>query len=119
MAFHVRWDCATDPACGCPPRERGLAEYVDWGVVILDKPAGCTSRRAADRVRRALGAAKVGHGGTLDPGVTGVLPVLLGRATPVAAVLLGCDKAYEGVMQLHGEVPDDALRAALGPFGLA
>ena len=66
MPFHVRWDCPTDPAHGCPPRERALAEYVRWGVVVLDKPPDCTSRRAADRVRRTLGAARVGHGGTLE-----------------------------------------------------
>jgi H/ACA ribonucleoprotein complex subunit 4 len=113
MPFHVRCDCPTDPACGCPPRDRALADYVRWGVVVLDKPPDCTSRRAADRVRRALGAARVGHGGTLDPAVTGVLPVLLDRATPVAAVLLSCDKAYEGAMQLHGDVPDDKLAAAV------
>jgi len=111
---HVRQSCTTDPAWGCPPQERGLAQHVRRGVVILDKAAGCTSRQAAERVRRALGAAKVGHGGTLDPAVTGVLPVLLDRATPVAALLLGCDKVYEGVMQLHGDVPDEGLEAALG-----
>ena len=113
---HLREPCAGDPRCGCAPRERPLREYVSWGVVILDKPAGTTSRMAADRVRRALGARKVGHGGTLDPMVTGVLPVLLGRATPVAAVLLGCDKAYRGVMRLHGDVSDDELADALEAF---
>jgi len=113
MSFHVRAECATDPACGCPPRERELREYIRWGVVVLDKPPDCTSRRAADAVRRALGAAKVGHGGTLDPAVTGVLPVLLDRATPVAAVLLGCDKEYEGTLRLHGEVTDTGLAAAV------
>jgi len=113
MAFHVRCECTSDPRHGCAPRERALPDYLRRGVVVLDKPPGCTSRRAADRVRQALGGTRVGHGGTLDPGVTGVLPVLLDEATPAAAVLLGCDKAYEGAMQLHGDVPDGELAAAM------
>jgi H/ACA ribonucleoprotein complex subunit 4 len=67
-------------------------------------------------VRRLLRASKVGHGGTLDPRASGVLPVLLGRATRAAAALIGCDKAYEGLMILHGDVPDEALREAMGGF---
>ena len=116
MARHLRRPCATDPAHGCPPARRDAAEHVRWGVVLLDKPAGVTSRQAADCVREALGAAKAGHGGTLDPGVTGVLPVLLGKCTRAAGALLGCDKAYEGLMVLHGDVPDGELEAALAQF---
>jgi H/ACA ribonucleoprotein complex subunit 4 len=89
---------------------------VRWGVVLLDKPAGTTSRRAADRVRALLGAPKAGHGGTLDPAVTGVLPVLLAKATRAAGVLLGCDKAYEGLMVLHGDVSDEQLEAGMEHF---
>jgi H/ACA ribonucleoprotein complex subunit 4 len=65
-------------------------------------------------VRAILGADKVGHGGTLDPKVTGVLPVLLGKATRVARLFLGCGKAYSGVMALHGDVADERLSEALG-----
>ncbi len=116
MARHVKEKCSTDPSYGCPPCARELAEHIRWGVVVLDKPPGLTSRRAADRVRWLLGADKVGHGGTLDPMVTGVLPVLLGRSTRVAGLLLGCDKAYAGVMALHGDVADGELEGALGQF---
>ena len=111
--MHVKQVCATDPAFGCRPQERGPADRIRWGVVLLDKPSGPTSRQAAEQVGRMLGAAKVGHGGTLDPKVTGVLPVLLERSTRVAEVLLGCDKSYEGTMDLHGEVADAALEEGL------
>ena len=111
--MRVKQVCATDPAHGCPPHERGPADWIRWGVVLLDKPSGPTSRQTAERVGRLLGAAKVGHGGTLDPKVTGVLPVLLERSTRAAEVLLGCDKSYEGTMVLHEEVADAALEAGL------
>jgi tRNA pseudouridine55 synthase len=67
------------------------------GVIVLDKPAGLSSAAAVDRVKRALGADRAGHGGTLDPIATGVLPVCLGAATKLARFLLADDKAYEAV----------------------
>ncbi|MHC4788049.1 MAG: RNA-guided pseudouridylation complex pseudouridine synthase subunit Cbf5 [Planctomycetota bacterium] len=116
MARNVRKRCATDPAFGCAPAERDLATHLRWGVVALDKPPGLTSRQAAERVAGVLGVAKFGHGGTLDPKVTGVLPVLLGEATRTASLLLGCDKTYGGTMALHGEVPAGRLEEAIGRF---
>ncbi len=113
---HVRRRCRTDPAFGCAPEERSLCRYVEWAVVPLDKPAGPTSRRVADGVARLLHASRAGHGGTLDPKVTGVLPVLLGRSTRVASLLLGCDKAYMGRLRLHGQVPDRELERGLARF---
>lgn len=65
------------------------------GVLVLDKPAGMSSAAAVDHVKRALGAARAGHGGTLDPIATGVLPVCLDAATKLAPYLLADDKAYE------------------------
>lgn len=116
MPEFVKHEAGTDPAHGCRPEDRTPADHVQWGTVLLDKPPGITSRRAADRVCRLAGADRAGHGGTLDPMVTGVLPVLLGRSTRVAQVLLGCDKAYAGRMRLHGEVSDAALEAAVAGF---
>jgi len=116
LAQFIRQEAETDPAVGCRPAERPLTEYLRWGVVLLDKPAGLTSRRAAQAVARLLGVGKVGHGGTLDPGVTGVLPLLLGRSTRVAELFLGSDKAYVGKMRLHADVSDGALAAALERF---
>lgn len=64
------------------------------GVLLLDKGSGLTSNDALIRARRLYNAAKAGHGGTLDPMATGLLPVLLGEATKFADDLLGADKTY-------------------------
>lgn len=66
----------------------------------MDKPAGPTSHDVVDAVRRAYGTRRVGHAGTLDPFATGLLAVLLGRATRLARFLAGVDKTYEGVIVL-------------------
>lgn len=78
------------------------------GVLVLDKPAGMTSTRAVDHVRRALGVARAGHGGTLDPIATGVLPICVGAGTKLAQFLLADDKAYiaEGVLGVETDTLD-------------
>ena len=78
------------------------------GVLVLDKPAGLSSAAAVDRVKRALAAERAGHGGTLDPIATGVLPVCLGVATKLAQYLLADDKAYEaeGVLGIATDTLD-------------
>ncbi len=70
------------------------------GVLIIDKPAGLTSHDVVARVRRLLHVRRVGHTGTLDPFATGVLVVLVGRATRLARFLSGADKEYEAVVRL-------------------
>jgi tRNA pseudouridine55 synthase len=103
-------------------------------VLIVDKPTGMTSFDVVRRVRRAAGVRQVGHGGTLDPLASGVLPVCLGEATKLAQFLLDADKEYDVVVRLGAETDtDDAagrvvrehatagidetvVRAALGPF---
>ena len=69
------------------------------GVAIIDKPAGMTSHDVVARVRRILGVRRVGHTGTLDPFATGVLVLLVGRATRLAQFLSGADKEYEAVIR--------------------
>src|SRR5258706_3843140 len=70
------------------------------GVLIIDKPAGLTSHDVVARVRRILRERRVGHTGTLDPFATGVLVVLVGRATRLAQFLSGAEKEYEAVIRL-------------------
>jgi tRNA pseudouridine55 synthase len=65
------------------------------GVLVLDKPAGMSSAMAVDRVRGELAIDRAGHGGTLDPIATGVLPICVGAGTKLAQFLLADDKAYE------------------------
>jgi tRNA pseudouridine55 synthase len=75
------------------------------GVLPLNKPAGMTSHQAVARVRRLLGVRRIGHTGTLDPEVTGVLPLCIGRATRIVEWLQELPKEYEAVMHI-GESTD-------------
>jgi len=70
------------------------------GVLLVDKPAGLTSHDVVDRIRRHFGFRKVGHCGTLDPAATGLLVIVLERATKLQANLMSDDKTYEGAMLL-------------------
>jgi tRNA pseudouridine55 synthase len=70
------------------------------GLIIVDKPAGWTSHDVVARVRRILKEKRVGHTGTLDPFATGVLVLLVGRATRLAQFLAGAEKEYEATIRL-------------------
>jgi tRNA pseudouridine55 synthase len=70
------------------------------GLLIIDKPKGPTSHDVVARVRRAIGERRIGHTGTLDPLASGVLPLVLGRATRLARFLSAGDKSYEAVVRL-------------------
>ena len=70
------------------------------GVLVVDKPKGLTSHDVVSRVRRALGTKRVGHVGTLDPMATGVLPLVIGRATRLATLLSVGPKTYAAVIRL-------------------
>jgi tRNA pseudouridine55 synthase len=69
------------------------------GYFIIDKPAGMTSHDVVAAIRRAFGEKRVGHAGTLDPAATGVLPILVGRATKLSEHLSGSDKVYAGTIR--------------------
>ena len=81
---------------------------VPFGFVVIDKPAGLTSHACVSRMRRVFGIKRVGHGGTLDPAVTGVLPIALGSATRLLPYLPG-DKTYRGIIQLGLRTSTDDL----------
>ena len=88
------------------------------GFLVLDKAAGLTSHACVARVRRAYKLKRVGHGGTLDPAVTGVLPIALGPATRLLPYLEG-DKTYRGVVQLGlRTVSDDLEGEVLARFAV-
>lgn len=70
------------------------------GLLLLDKPEGCTSFDVVEAVRRKIGIQKVGHAGTLDPFATGLLLILLGPTTKRAEEFLGLDKTYTGCIRL-------------------
>lgn len=92
----------TNPELGCRPEERPAEQLIQYGIVNLNKPQGPTSHQVSECVKKILGAKKAGHAGTLDPAVTGVLPVALGRSTRIVQALLNAGKEYVGTMHLHG-----------------
>jgi len=73
------------------------------GILVVDKPGGITSHQVVSTVKKLLGAAKVGHGGTLDPLATGVLPIFLNRATRLSSFLTHGRKKYRATMKLGVE----------------
>jgi len=85
------------------------------GLLIVDKPTGPTSHDVVARVRRLLGESRVGHTGTLDPAASGVLPLVLGRATRLAQFLSQSDKVYEATITLG--VSTDTCDALGQPIG--
>jgi tRNA pseudouridine55 synthase len=70
------------------------------GLLVVDKPVGPTSHDIVDRIRRSLGERRIGHTGTLDPGASGVLALVIGRATRLARFMSADKKAYEAVVRL-------------------
>ena len=98
------------------PEKRSIQRLLDFGVVNIDKPEGPTSHQVSDFVQRILGIKKSGHGGSLDPKVTGVLPVALGKATRIVQTWLKAPKEYVCVMHLHKEVPEAELRKIMSFF---
>ncbi len=68
------------------------------GVLLVDKPQGITSHDVVDRLRRKLQMKRIGHAGTLDPMATGLLIMLVGKATKVSQFLISLDKSYEGTI---------------------
>jgi len=89
---------------GCDPNNRAIEDLLKYGVINLDKPSGPTSHEVVSWARKILDIDNAGHGGTLDPKVTGILPCALGKATRVLSALLKAGKEYVGVMYLHEPV---------------
>jgi len=73
------------------------------GILLIDKDEGCTSHDVVNQVRHCLKLRSVGHAGTLDPLATGLLVILVGRATKVSQYLMSLDKVYEGELELGRE----------------
>ncbi|WP_296860768.1 RNA-guided pseudouridylation complex pseudouridine synthase subunit Cbf5 [uncultured Methanobrevibacter sp.] len=101
---------------GCKPEEREISDYISKGVINLDKPSGPTSHEVDSWVKRILKLDKTGHGGTLDPKVTGVLPVGLADATRAIQLLLTAPKEYVCLLTFHSEVPEDEIRRVFEEF---
>jgi len=106
----------TDPGFGSQPDSRSLSELLEYGIIPLDKPRGPTSHEVVAWVRRLLGVSKAGHSGTLDPAVSGLLPIGLGQATKALTLLLMFPKEYWAVMRIHSSVPREAVDNCIKEF---
>lgn len=87
-------------------------KLIDFAIVNIDKPAGPTSFTVSDYIRKLLaplGVTKSSHGGTLDPQVTGVLPIFLNRACRLSGYFLKQDKEYVGIMHVHSDITKEKI----------
>jgi H/ACA ribonucleoprotein complex subunit 4 len=106
----------SDEKFGCEPDKRSIENHIKLGIVNVDKPSGPTSHQISAYVRDILHISKCGHAGTLDPHVTGVLPVALEHATKIVQVLLTAGKRYVGIMHIHKDISPEQLEAARKKF---
>ncbi len=112
----VRRSAETSEKYGKRPEDRTIPELLDRGIVIIDKPAGPSSHQVSAYVQKILGIPKSGHSGTLDPNVTGILPVALGSGTRVVKSLLTAGKEYVTLMHLHKPLEEYQVRKLLADF---
>ncbi|MDY0224588.1 MAG: RNA-guided pseudouridylation complex pseudouridine synthase subunit Cbf5 [Candidatus Methanomethylophilaceae archaeon] len=101
---------------GKRPSDRSVGELLNAGVIALDKPSGPTSHQATAWVKDALHIEKVGHGGTLDPYVSGVLPICTGKAVRLTDIVLSSDKEYICLMRIHSDRSERRVREVMGKF---
>ena len=97
-------------------KEKSIQELLEFGILNIDKPSGRTSFDTSNFVKKALeefGLRKTSHFGTLDPLVTGVLPVALNRACKLTGFFIGEDKEYVGVMKIHKDISLDEIKKAI------
>ena len=103
----------TNPEWGRPPSQRPAEEHIRYSLVLLDKPRGPSSHEVVAWVKKILGVDRAGHAGTLDPKVSGVLPIAVAEGTKVLMALSRSDKVYVAVAKFHGDVDVERLRAVL------
>ena len=112
----VKKDFETDMKYGKRPDERTVEELLDMGIAVIDKPCGPSSHEVSAWARRIIGANKTGHSGTLDPRVSGVLPVGFNRSTRGMSYLAKSDKEYVCAMRYHAKLSDEKIRSVMGKF---
>ena len=96
--------------------EKPIKDLLNFSIINIDKPTGPTSFTVSQFVKRGLKLSKTTHLGTLDPMVTGVLPVGLGRACKLSGYFMGSDKKYIGIMRLHSDISLADLKKEMKEF---
>ena len=91
-------------------KDKSIEDLLEFSIINIDKPSGPTSFGTDIIVKKALNLNKASHFGTLDPMVTGVLPIALNRACKLMPFFIGKNKKYIGIMKLHSDVPLENLQ---------
>ena len=105
----------TNEKYGYDPWKRSINELLDFSIINLDKPKGPTSHQVSGWIKNILNK-KAGHAGTLDPKVTGVLPIGIGRGTKVLKLLLTAGKEYVAWMHIHSDIDENKVYEVLNKF---
>tara|TARA_Y100000310_G_scaffold121316_1_gene120120 strand:- start:265 stop:1131 length:867 start_codon:yes stop_codon:yes gene_type:complete len=106
MAIHIEKIRKTKP----------IEELLKFSIINIDKPSGPTSFGTDTIIKNALNLTKTSHFGTLDPAVTGILPVALNRACKLMGYFIGKNKTYVGIMKLHKEISRENLQKEINNF---
>ncbi len=116
MEAVLKKESKTSEEYGCDPLRRNIQTLLEYGVINLNKPSGPTSHQISEYVKNILNVKKAGHGGTLDPHVTGVLPIALEKAARIIHFLLTSGKEYVCLMYLHKDAEEGRLRKVFKEF---
>ena len=101
---------------GISPEEKTTETLLKYGIINIDKLKGPTSHQTADYVKKIIPVKKAGHSGTLDPAVTGVQPIAIGRATRITHFFLTAPKEYICLIYLHKNVEEKVFRETITKF---
>ncbi len=115
-SFIVKSDDFEITSYGKRPEERTVPELLRLGVINVDKHPNPTSQEIVAYIKKIFGLTKAGHSGTLDPAVSGVLPVALEDATKITKALLTAGKEYVCIMHLHSEAKASAIKKVMQEF---
>jgi len=96
--------------------EKPIKQLLDFSLINIDKPTGPTSFQVSQFIKQSLNLKKASHMGTLDPQVTGVLPITLGRACRLAEYFMHKNKTYIGIMRLHEDISEPKLKKLMKSF---
>jgi H/ACA ribonucleoprotein complex subunit 4 len=96
--------------------KRPIESLLNYGLILIDKPAGPTSHEVVAWIKRILDIEKTGHSGTLDPGATGLLPIGLGEGTKALSVLLLGPKEYYALARMHAHISEQRINSLITEF---
>jgi H/ACA ribonucleoprotein complex subunit 4 len=116
MEIITKQEFQIDEKYGKKPEERTVQELIETGLIVINKPPGPSSHEVTSWVRRILSADRTGHSGTLDPRVSGVLPIGINRSSRGMGYLARCDKEYVGVIRFHKKLAEEQMVKVMKKF---